>query len=146
MGLFHDLVLIFDCENYITVQILILPPLSPFPLDFSHLCNLFKLLINKLVSLCEPHRGVIFNEKFIAGGVCVCVCVHALSHVRLFVAPCTVASQAPLPWNFPGKNTRAGCYSLLQGIFLTQVATQKMLIPFLFLFKGFEYTTASWPS
>ena len=94
MGLFHDLFLIFGCESYITVQILILPPLSPFPLDFSHLCNLFKLLINKLVSLCEPHRGVIFNEKFTAGGVCVyvCVCVHALSHVQLFVAPCTVAS------------------------------------------------------
>ena len=24
------------------------------------------------------------------------------------------------PWNFSGKNTRAGCYFLLQGIFLTQ--------------------------
>ena len=24
------------------------------------------------------------------------------------------------PWNFPGKNTEVGCYSLLQGNFLTQ--------------------------
>ena len=24
------------------------------------------------------------------------------------------------PWNFPGKNNRVGCHSLLQGIFLTQ--------------------------
>ena len=24
------------------------------------------------------------------------------------------------PWNFPGKNIRVGCHSLLQGIFLTQ--------------------------
>ena len=24
------------------------------------------------------------------------------------------------PWDFPGKNTRVGCHSLLQGIFLTQ--------------------------
>ena len=24
------------------------------------------------------------------------------------------------PWNFPGKNTRVDCHSLLQGIFLTQ--------------------------
>ena len=24
------------------------------------------------------------------------------------------------PWNFPGKNTGVGCYSLLQGILLTQ--------------------------
>ena len=147
MGLFHDLFLIFGCESYITVQILILPPLSPFPLDFSHLCNLFKLLINKLVSLCEPHRGVIFNEKFTAGGVCVyvCVCTRTQSCPTL-CGPMYCSQLAPLPWNFPGKNTRAGCYSLLQGIFLTQVATQKMLIPFLFLFKGSEYTSASWPS
>ena len=32
----------------------------------------------------------------------------------------TVASQAPLPWDFSGKNTRVGCHSLLQGVFLTQ--------------------------
>ena len=24
------------------------------------------------------------------------------------------------PWDFPGKNTRVGCHSILQGIFLTQ--------------------------
>jgi len=24
------------------------------------------------------------------------------------------------PWDFPGKNARVGCHSLLQGIFLTQ--------------------------
>ena len=30
------------------------------------------------------------------------------------------AHQAPLSWDFPGKNTRVGCYSLLQGIFLIQ--------------------------
>ena len=54
--------------------------------------------------------------------------VSALSHVRLFVTPWTVAHQAPLPmelsrqeyWNSPGKNTRVGCHSLLQGIFPTQ--------------------------
>ena len=27
------------------------------------------------------------------------------------------------PWNSPGKNTRVGCYSLLQGIFLTHDQT-----------------------
>ena len=87
-----------------------LPPLSPFPLDFSHLFNLFKLLTNKLVNLCEPQRGVRFNEEFIASGVCVCVCVcvcesvcvcgHALSRVRLFVTPCAVVRQAPLSMEF----------------------------------------------
>ena len=32
----------------------------------------------------------------------------------------TVANQAPLPWNFPGKNTGVGCHFLLQGILPTQ--------------------------
>ena len=32
----------------------------------------------------------------------------------------TVAHQAPLPWDFPSKNTGVGCHFLLQGIFLTQ--------------------------
>ena len=30
------------------------------------------------------------------------------------------ASQAPLPWDSPGKNAGVGCHFLLQGIFLTQ--------------------------
>ena len=32
----------------------------------------------------------------------------------------TVACQAPLLWNSPGKNAGVDCYSLLQGIFPTQ--------------------------
>ena len=32
----------------------------------------------------------------------------------------TVARQAICPWDFPGKNTGAGCHFLLQGIFPTQ--------------------------
>ena len=47
-----------------------------------------------------------------------CVCV--LSHVQLFVTPWTSACQAPLSWNFPGKNTWASCYFLLQEIFPAQ--------------------------
>ena len=31
--------------------------------------------------------------------------------------PCTVAREAPLSMNFPGKNTRMGSHSLLQGIY-----------------------------
>ena len=34
--------------------------------------------------------------------------------------PWTVARQAPLSMDFPGKNTSVGCHFLLQGIFLTQ--------------------------
>ena len=43
-----------------------------------------------------------------------------LSPVWLFVPSWTVAHQAPLPMDFPGKNTGVRCYFLLQGIFLTQ--------------------------
>ena len=32
----------------------------------------------------------------------------------------SVACQAPLPWDFPGKNTGVGCHYLLQGIFPIQ--------------------------
>ena len=50
-------------------------------------------------------------------GVSVC---RLLSYVWLFVTPWTVAHQAPLPWDFPSKNTGVGNHSLLQGIFPTQ--------------------------
>ena len=41
----------------------------------------------------------------------------SLSHVWLFAVPWTVAHQAPLSMEFPGKNTEMGYYFLLQGIF-----------------------------
>ena len=41
--------------------------------------------------------------------------------------PWTVACQAPLPWDFPGKNTGMGCHFLLQGIFLTQGSNPSLL-------------------
>ena len=34
----------------------------------------------------------------------VCMCVQSLSPVRLFATPWAVAHQAPLAWDFPGKN------------------------------------------
>ena len=34
-----------------------------------------------------------------------------------FAAPWTVTPQAPLSWDFPGKNTRVGCHFLLWGLF-----------------------------
>ena len=37
-----------------------------------------------------------------------------------FVTPWTVAHQAPLSMDSPGKNTGVGCHALLQGIFQTQ--------------------------
>ena len=56
---------------------------------------------------------------FQIGWIVMTMCVCALSCVQLFVTPWTVACQA-LAWNFPGKNTGAGCHFLLQGIFPTQ--------------------------
>ena len=43
-----------------------------------------------------------------------------LSRVRLFGIPWSVARQAPLSMDSPGKNTGVGCHALLQEIFLTQ--------------------------
>ena len=49
------------------------------------------------------------------------------SRVRLFVTPWTVAHQAPLSMDSPGKDTGVGCHALLQGIFLTQGSTPCLL-------------------
>ena len=59
-------------------------------------------------------KGRFLKEKMI--------CVHAkwLSCVQLFVTPRTVAHQAPLSRDSPGKNTRVGSHALLQGIFPSQ--------------------------
>ena len=42
------------------------------------------------------------------------MCV-GLRHVQLFATPRTVARQAPLSADSPGKNTGVGCHALLQG-------------------------------
>ena len=47
--------------------------------------------------------------------------------VRFFVTLWTVAHQAPLSWDSPGKNTGMGCHFLLQGIFLTQGSNPHLL-------------------
>ena len=43
-----------------------------------------------------------------------------LSHVWLFATPWIAPTRLLCPWNFPGKNTRVGRHSLLQGIYPTQ--------------------------
>ena len=46
---------------------------------------------------------------------------QSLCHVWFFVTPWTIAYTRLLcSWDSPGKNTAAGCHSLLQGIFPTQ--------------------------
>ena len=44
-----------------------------------------------------------------------CMLTH-VSHVWLLGTSWTMAHQAPLSWDSPGKNTGMGCHSLLQGI------------------------------
>ena len=46
---------------------------------------------------------------------CVCVCAGLVAKSCLTVTPWTVAHRLLCPWDFSGKNTGAGCHSLLQG-------------------------------
>ena len=55
-----------------------------------------------------------------------CVLSH-FSHIQLFVTLWAVAHQAPLSVGFSSKNTRVGCYVLLQGIFPTQGLNLRLL-------------------
>ena len=58
----------------------------------------------------------LFN-LYAEGCACMLIC---FSHVWLFATLWTVAHQALLSWDSPGKNTGVGCHFLLQGIFPTQ--------------------------
>ena len=49
------------------------------------------------------------------------------SVVSNYVTPWTIARQAPLSMDFPGKNTEEGCHFLLQEIFLTQDSNLQLL-------------------
>ena len=53
--------------------------------------------------------------------------VKSLSYVLLFATSWTIAQQAPLPWDFPGKSTGVSCHFLLQRIFPTQVSNLGLL-------------------
>ena len=53
-------------------------------------------------------------------------CVSVLCCVQLFESPWTVALQAPLPMEFPGKNTGVGSHFLLQGTFPTQWSNPRL--------------------
>ena len=58
---------------------------------------------------------------------CVLACMlSGFSCVRLFETSWTVVCQAPL-WDSPGKNTRVGCHSLLQGMFPAQGSNLRLL-------------------
>ena len=52
---------------------------------------------------------------------------QSLSCVQFFVTPWTIARQAPLSWNIPGKNIGVGSHSLLQEMFPTQELNPSLL-------------------
>ena len=59
----------------------------------------------------------IFSQTFITESRdCVCV----LSHIWLFVTPMDCSPPGSSAWDFPGKNTGAGCHFPIQGIFPIQ--------------------------
>ena len=58
------------------------------------------------------------NMKVLVTQLCLTLC--NASCVWLFATHGLKPSRLLCPWNSPGKNTRVGCYSLLQEIFLTQ--------------------------
>ena len=53
--------------------------------------------------------------------------LSCFSCVRLFATLWTVAHQAPLSRDSPGKNIGVGCHALLQQIFLTQGLNLRLL-------------------
>ena len=69
-----------------------------------------------VVSIC-PLRVLLLKE----------LAVYGLSGVQLSATPWTVALQASLTMNFPGKNTEVGLHFLLQGIFPTQGSNPSLL-------------------
>ena len=56
-----------------------------------------------------------------------CVCAKSLQSCLTLVTLCTVAYQAPRPWDSPGKNTEVCCHTLLQEIFPTQGLNRHLL-------------------
>ena len=75
------------------------------------------------VSVLPPHAPSLRVTGFLHSGLGLPVRVRVLvtQLCLTFCDPMDYTRQAPWsPWDSPGKNTRVGCHSLLQGIFLTQ--------------------------
>ena len=79
--------------------------------------------------------------------MCVCVCTQLLSHVQLFVTPCTVACNIDrflCLWNFPGKNIGSGCHFLLQGILSYQPKNWTHISCISFIGRRILYHCVTW--
>ena len=67
------------------------------------------------------------GEGWERGAPSACLRAESLSPVRLFATLWTVARQAPLSKDSPGKNTAVRCLALLQGIFPAQGSNLSLL-------------------
>ena len=99
---------------------------SSFPLLFNDLsvCGFKKCCPTSISFALFP----LASRPLILGSVCVCclldvhLCMMCASSVQLMDCsdPWTVACQAPLSMDFPGKNTSMACHLYPQGIFPMQ--------------------------
>ena len=67
-----------------------------------------------------------FRKCLILIEVCACM-LSCFSRVQCFAILWTVAARLLCPWSSPGKNTRAVCHALLQGLFATQESNACLL-------------------
>ena len=70
------------------------------------------------------------------------MCAKSVNHAQIYATPWTVAHQASLSWDSPGKNTGMGCHVLLQGIFLIQGLNPHLIPPA--LAGRFSITSTTW--
>ena len=95
------------------------------------------------LTLCKPMdcnppgssvRGILqagtleWIAAFFSRGFSLCLHARLLTCVWLFTTAWTVARQAPLPTDFPGKNTGVCCHFPLQGILLTQGSNSSLCL------------------
>ena len=76
--------------------------------------------MNQMLILCNNYSTAMTRILKISYFLLVFCMLSHLSCVCLFATLWTVARQAPLSWDSPGKSTGVRCLALLQGIFLTQ--------------------------
>ena len=70
--------------------------------DKVNFCHIY--LVSERVRLCSVGLKILYRKENVTQ-----LCLNGLESARCLC-----------PWNFPGKNTGVGSYSLFQGIFLTQ--------------------------
>ena len=112
----------FRLSNFTTSQVLQRNSQRMTPVPYSFSCLLSRHL--KVAALKRPF--VTYNLTFHTNQIGIGSISHSV--VADSLQPHGLKTARLLcPWNFPGKKTRVGCHSLLQGIFLTQESNLGLL-------------------